>query len=81
MLSSVFEQYDEDSNNNDYNNSLSIIIKVFTIDTIKLLITIQDLFNLLGDLYYENNSFCDKLRPLFKLYINFKNHQRKTQTS
>lgn len=74
MLSSVFERNgEEDSNNNDYNTLFEYNnLKFSQIDTIKLKLSpIQDLFNLLGDLYYENNSFCDKLRPLFKLYIKF----------
>lgn len=75
MLSNVFERNsEEDSNNNNYNKLFEYNnLKFSQIDTIKLKLSpIQDLFNLLGDLYYENNSFCDKLRPLFKLYIKFK---------
>ncbi len=72
MLSSVFDSNSQEENNDynklfEYNN-----LKFSQIDTIKLkLLPIQDLFNLLGDLYYENNTYCDKLRPLFKLYIKF----------
>ena len=75
MLSSVFERNsEEDSNDDNYNKLFEYNnLKFSQIDTIKLKLSpIQDLFNLLGDLYYENNSFCDKLRPLFKLYIKFK---------
>lgn len=76
MLSSVFNGNNQVENDHnklfEYNN-----LKLSQIETIGVkLAPIQELFDLLAELYFYDSNFCVrfrvKLRALFKLYIRFK---------